>query len=81
VDNVDNFPQGSAATAETTPYFSGEFLKRIEIANFHHILAHTIRARPDEENWFGDWRTFELQKAFPPICPAKRPVDRSPRES
>jgi hypothetical protein len=38
VDNVDNFPQVSAAIAETSPYFFGVFLKRIWNANFHHIL-------------------------------------------
>jgi hypothetical protein len=29
VDTVDNFPQVSAATAETSPYFSGEFLSEL----------------------------------------------------
>jgi hypothetical protein len=38
VDDVDNFPQVSAATAETSPYFSGEFLNELGAANFHHIL-------------------------------------------
>jgi hypothetical protein len=38
VDDVDKFPQVSAATAETSPYFSGEFLNELGAANFHHIL-------------------------------------------
>jgi hypothetical protein len=38
VDNVDNFSQVSAATAETSLYFSGEFLNELGAANFHHIL-------------------------------------------
>jgi hypothetical protein len=38
VDDVDNFPQVSAATAETSRYFSGEFLNELGAANFHHIL-------------------------------------------
>jgi hypothetical protein len=38
VDDVDNFPQVSAATAETSPYFSDEFLNELGTANFHHIL-------------------------------------------
>jgi hypothetical protein len=29
VDNVDNFPQGSAAIAETTPYFFCELLNEL----------------------------------------------------
>ena len=29
VDNVDNFSQVSAATIETSPYFSGEFLNEL----------------------------------------------------
>jgi hypothetical protein len=29
VDYVDNLPQVSAATAETSPYFSGEFLSEL----------------------------------------------------
>jgi hypothetical protein len=53
VNNVDNFPQGSAATSETSPYFSGEFLNELGALIFT-TLAHTIRARPDEENWLGD---------------------------
>jgi hypothetical protein len=31
---VDNFPQVSAATAETRPYFSGEFLSELEALIF-----------------------------------------------
>jgi hypothetical protein len=34
VDDVDNFPQVSAATAETSPYFSGEFLNDLEALIF-----------------------------------------------
>ena len=30
VDDVDNLPQVSAATAETSPYFSGEFLNELK---------------------------------------------------
>jgi hypothetical protein len=29
VDDVDNFPQVTAATRETSPYFSGEFLNEL----------------------------------------------------
>jgi hypothetical protein len=38
VDNVDNFPQVSEATKETSPYFLRVFT-RIGSANFHHILS------------------------------------------